>query len=188
MFTGKTVNSDKMISYDTTLFNVIQHLLNENIELKFKLNELTQHRNQDFSIDGARGKNFKVATPKERKLVGKTPDLHHTSHFLHRTRKPEATKSFAVDEDKNRTSEEPEALSQQEYKSFRKLKPCKFCQERHIWGIHYCPAYGKICNRCTKKNHSETACWSRLPKLQKSRSLPFRNEKVFGDIRKTEDT
>lgn len=38
-----------------------------------------------------------------------------------------------------------------------KLK-CRFCDTEHNYGSKYCPAYGKFCNFCGIKNHTEKAC------------------------------
>ena len=37
-----------------------------------------------------------------------------------------------------------------------KFTDCKFCGKAHDKG--QCPAYGKICNKCGRKNHFESKC------------------------------
>lgn len=40
----------------------------------------------------------------------------------------------------------------------RSLQPCKYCGNQHIWDTSLCPAYGKICSYCKKKNHFRSQC------------------------------
>ena len=35
---------------------------------------------------------------------------------------------------------------------------CRYCGNNHIWDIRKCPAYGKTCNYCKKKNHFRSQC------------------------------
>ncbi|XP_077968210.1 uncharacterized protein LOC144422187 [Styela clava] len=35
---------------------------------------------------------------------------------------------------------------------------CKFCGQRHNFGISFCPAYGKTCHSCNGRNHFRTKC------------------------------
>ena len=41
------------------------------------------------------------------------------------------------------------------------MKECRYCGERHIWGVNNCPAYGKKSSACGKMNHSKKVCQSR---------------------------
>lgn len=45
------------------------------------------------------------------------------------------------------------------HRSKRMIKNCSFCAGNHLQGS--CPAYGKICNKCKKKNHFSKACTSK---------------------------
>ena len=38
---------------------------------------------------------------------------------------------------------------------------CKYCGQSHEYGIKHCPAYGKTCNNCSRKNHFASVCNSR---------------------------
>ena len=40
-----------------------------------------------------------------------------------------------------------------------KLRPCSFCQKRHILGSSNCEACGRRCQHCGFNNHSRNACW-----------------------------
>ena len=51
------------------------------------------------------------------------------------------------------------------------LRDCKFCGLPHLWGSAHCPAYGKTCKKCLKKNHSHIVCKNKIRKPQKSKSL-----------------
>lgn len=35
---------------------------------------------------------------------------------------------------------------------------CKYCNYTHNLGSQYCPAFGKTCNACSRKNHFESVC------------------------------
>ena len=50
-----------------------------------------------------------------------------------------------------------------------KLRPCSFCQKRHIFGSMNCEAYGRRCQHCGFKNHSRNACWFLHPELKRLR-------------------
>ena len=41
-----------------------------------------------------------------------------------------------------------------------KGKQCRYCGDLHKWGSRFCPAYGKICRKCEKKNHIAKVCRS----------------------------
>ncbi|XP_068224326.1 uncharacterized protein [Palaemon carinicauda] len=42
-----------------------------------------------------------------------------------------------------------------------KLRPCKFCEEKHEWRKEKCPAHGKKCIKCGNHNHYAVKCKSR---------------------------
>nr|XP_039254308.1 uncharacterized protein LOC120331303 [Styela clava] len=42
------------------------------------------------------------------------------------------------------------------------IRECKFCGRKHIFGRNYCPAWGKVCNRCNIKNHFAVKCRLRI--------------------------
>ena len=44
------------------------------------------------------------------------------------------------------------------------VKRCKFCSGNHSRGK--CPAYGKICRRCKRKNHFEKCCFSKVRSVE----------------------
>ncbi|XP_039432862.1 uncharacterized protein LOC120415402 [Culex pipiens pallens] len=54
-------------------------------------------------------------------------------------------------------------------KKIRKKKECKFCGDWHEFEKGVCPAFGKRCNRCGRKNHFERACKSDRRKRSKSK-------------------
>ena len=51
----------------------------------------------------------------------------------------------------------------------RFLKPCSYCQEKHIYGYSRCKGYGATCNYCHRINHLEVACTFKYPELRKLR-------------------
>ena len=38
------------------------------------------------------------------------------------------------------------------------MKKCRFCDLKHLWKKEKCPAYGKTCENCGKKNHFKIKC------------------------------
>ncbi|XP_039428702.1 uncharacterized protein LOC120412354 [Culex pipiens pallens] len=57
----------------------------------------------------------------------------------------------------------------EEVKKIRKKKECKFCGEWHEFEKGVCPAFGKRCNHCGRKNHFERVCKSDRRKRSKSK-------------------
>ena len=45
------------------------------------------------------------------------------------------------------------------------VKPCVYCQERHIYGPLHCKAFGAVCTFCQGRNHLEIACFYKNPDL-----------------------
>ena len=43
--------------------------------------------------------------------------------------------------------------------SKRKLRPCSYCSETHVWGKLNCPCFGKRCSYCAIFNHNQASCW-----------------------------
>jgi hypothetical protein len=44
--------------------------------------------------------------------------------------------------------------------STKKEVECKFCGLMHEYGVKFCPAYGKTCDKCKKMNHFSRVCSS----------------------------
>ena len=60
------------------------------------------------------------------------------------------------------------------YNTHTDFSNCKFCGKAHNKGE--CPAYGKVCNRCGRKNHFKSKCRS----SQRSKSNSERSGKTKG--------
>ena len=74
----------------------------------------------------------------------------------------------------NSTQIPPEKWKQSgKFQKNLKLRSCKYCKGVHRWGSANCPAYGKFCRNCFKKNHTSTACWS---KIKITRSIIAKSE------------
>lgn len=52
-----------------------------------------------------------------------------------------------------------------------RLRECKFCGRKHIFGREHCPAWGKVCSYCKKKNHFSARC----PRKQSIKTLRYDN-------------
>ena len=60
----------------------------------------------------------------------------------------------------NPKQQPPTDKSKQEAGSFTKL--CQNCGRKHdLRRREYCPAFGKTCNKCQKRNHFAAKCWSK---------------------------
>ena len=46
-----------------------------------------------------------------------------------------------------------------DFRPIRKMKPCSFCSEIHLWGKSRCPSFGRRCNYCGIFNHNSISCW-----------------------------
>ena len=57
-------------------------------------------------------------------------------------------------------SKSPNLQSDRKYRTgpLQTIKNCKYCAMEHQRGR--CPAYGKVCRKCSRKNHFSTACLS----------------------------
>ncbi|KAK7105231.1 hypothetical protein V1264_016637 [Littorina saxatilis] len=52
-----------------------------------------------------------------------------------------------------------------------KLTSCKFCGQAHTWKKELCPAWGKTCKQCQKKNHFALKCTNMAKKKTKLHSI-----------------
>ena len=55
-------------------------------------------------------------------------------------------------------------------KQAEKLISCKYCGKKHKIGAKHCPAYGKECLNCKKKNHFAKVCTNKERKASKQES------------------
>ncbi len=60
----------------------------------------------------------------------------------------EKTKSFSSSKTKAKSS----------YGDPKTIEKCKFCSGKHAWKKDACPAWGKSCSQCRKKNHLSKCC------------------------------
>lgn len=51
-----------------------------------------------------------------------------------------------------------------------RLQKCKYCGNRHVFGKYQCPAYGKTCSKCDRKNHFAAQCRTATRKASASGS------------------
>ena len=62
-------------------------------------------------------------------------------------------------------------LKSKGFKSQTDYTDCKFCGKSHDKGK--CPAYGKVCNNCGRKNHFESKCQSNSKSNSERRTKSF---------------
>ena len=65
------------------------------------------------------------------------------------------------------------------------IRECRFCPYKHIMRKENCPAWGKVCKKCGKKNHDELKCLSRpsgttpaVKKYQKKKGRRGKDEQL----------
>ena len=75
--------------------------------------------------------------------------VSHSQQYLHRM---EGTVHKVAEKT------QPQAASSQP----RPAKTCKFCGRTHEMKIAFCPAFGKTCSKCGKKNHFASCCYSKV--------------------------
>ena len=63
------------------------------------------------------------------------------------------------------------------------VKICKFCGKAHTFGARHCPAYGKTCDKCKKKNHFASKC----PDVPKDRRHKGKKKKRIHQVQHDED-
>jgi hypothetical protein len=121
------------------ILNVIQHLLEEIAELKQKLHEC---QGQD-----RKEKIHKRWNPEVRK--GYNVKMHIVS---------EGASEDIVKENVQVKYGNSYGSHRFKPRNEKKLKPCQFCGETHIWGSENCRAFGQICRKCYKRNHFADVC------------------------------
>ena len=63
---------------------------------------------------------------------------------------------------------------------------CKFCGRSHRFGK--CPAYGKVCAKCKKRNHFANVCLSKsVNEIEEEKEVKAINDKDIGDAEKFEN-
>ena len=64
----------------------------------------------------------------------------------------------------------------------RKMKICRYCQKRHVWGKTLCSSYGKRCSHCNVLNQSEKACFWKHPELFELNNRHFVQRTPKGNV------
>jgi hypothetical protein len=59
---------------------------------------------------------------------------------------------------------------------------CGFCGREHIFGANNCPAFGKICNSCHRKNHFATVCKAVIPKKENDCKVMINREEYSDEL------
>ena len=66
-----------------------------------------------------------------------------------------------------------------EEKHFAKQIDYKFCGKMHHIGKSYCPAFGKICTKCQKKNHFAAVCKQKINVVEEDDDLSSSEDDAF---------
>ena len=64
-------------------------------------------------------------------------------------------------------------------KPFAKQIDCKFGGKTHHIGKSYCPAFGKICTKCQKKNHFAAVCKQKINVVEEDDDLSSSEDDAF---------
>ena len=62
------------------------------------------------------------------------------------------------------TTAEACSVSTRNRKPYNSKAMCKFCGQMHILKKELCPAWGKVCSACKKRNHFAVKCMKKRPK------------------------
>lgn len=54
---------------------------------------------------------------------------------------------------------------------------CHYCGSAHVKGKEHCPAYGKVCSKCSRKHHFASMCQQRQPVQASNRPKRFHPKK-----------
>ena len=110
-----------------------------------------------------------INNPKTRERLLRVPDLT-LEKALGVVRSAEATEMqmkeldsdssvHGIRKDKNKSTRKKTSSDNEEKRPLSKTFKCWNCGTRH--GSRECPAYGKTCNNCQKRNHFQSVCRSR---------------------------
>ena len=85
------------------------------------------------------------------------PKAISAGHAAEETRK-HARETLKLNEtiDQHKISEHSKSSSQTSAQATEVIEKCKFCKNSHHRGK--CPAYGKVCHNCNRKNHFKKCC------------------------------
>ena len=64
----------------------------------------------------------------------------------------------------------------------KRLQPCSYCEERHIWGKDRCKGFKHRCKNCGVFNHLEVACWYKF--IEQPKPVENTDIKVLSDQEK----
>ena len=72
--------------------------------------------------------------------------------------------------------------------SQRNRMECNYCGKKHVRGTSNCPAYGKICSKCHKKNHFALVCRAKeFEGKQDCKTMTTREECYWEDSHSHDD-
>ena len=140
-----------------SLLKVIKIVLDENASLKMKIMELEAGKPKEIQRDD------KVTSVDDTEYKMKT-DYRKSSYAEICRKKVNSSHDAELKQDK----QERDSYSKVRRNEFKELnihahhRCCSYCGIHHREGIHHCSAYGKICHRCSKKNHFRRTCRTRV--------------------------
>ena len=130
-------------------------------------NLLTRIRYLEKLVDSQSQLNRRIKKDFEYKGIGGCmKDIHGYCKFVHdQDRIPDVPKGQLLRSQSEGLLKSTEVQGQNsqgvktKVLSKRKLRPCSYCSETHVWGKLNCPCFGKRCSYCAIFNHNQASCW-----------------------------
>lgn len=138
-----------------------------NKQLQRKLLE-TADLNYDKAVEKCR---VNEATNEQSETMNKTVNVneikttnkhkaHNGAHAKHAERSHNTHGSSGKKnvQKQQQQQQRPQDKSNEKTNDKIELRICKFCNYKHVFGQQNCPAFGKECKKCSKKNHFSAVC------------------------------
>ena len=131
------------------------------VELKNLIRNCNYGHLEDSMMRDALVMGIKSNSVRESLLKENDLNLNKCINILRAT---ERAKSHAATIDHRDSSPQDEAEMmdinkiQKENRKNPETRRCKFCGYNHPWNREKCPAFGKLCNECGKRNHFSKVC------------------------------
>ena len=91
-------------------------------------------------------------------IIKNEQEENSTINKVHKKIVEKSTKQKHGTRPRTKPSPGKEAEGDHEKQDNKSLQPCRYCGNQHVWDSRKCPAYGKVCNYCKKKNHFRSQC------------------------------
>ena len=164
------------VIYERYLFNTADQLQNENIDdyvtrlrqlsKSCDFGTLTDDLIRDRIVLGTKDPNLRARLLREPKLnlrgaIDKARSTEVAEAQLSQMSHPPEALNYAKQERKPKGSKKPPYnQNSRSTKDKPMINKCKYCGDSHLKGRDNCPAYGRTCSTCHKRNHYAKVCQS----------------------------